>query len=72
MTRTCYYCGKSIDSDHDEHYYCKCDGVYTAVCTQDYLSKSDCPRCGKPLKHRDDSYQKKPFNSPGSRGLLGF
>ena len=72
MTTECYHCGTSIDTGHEEHYYCRCGGTYTALCTQDHLSNRNCPECGKRLKHRDDSYQKKPFDSPGTRGLLGF
>jgi hypothetical protein len=72
MTRSCHYCGASIDTRHDEHYYCKCGGSYTAVCTWDHIANKRCPQCGEKLKHRDDSYQKKVFESPGTRELLGF
>lgn len=72
MTRECYYCGVKIDTGHDEHYYCKCAGSYKAVCVKDHLSHERCPECGKPLHHKDPSYQKRVFKSPGDRGLLGF
>ena len=72
MTRECYYCGSWIDTEHDEHYYCKCRSAYKAVCTQDHMKHPECPDCGNPLRFRDSSYQKKLFKSPSARGLLGF
>ena len=72
MTSACKVCGKSIDTENDEHYYCDCGGTFKAVCAQDALNNGRCPDCGNKLQFCEASITKDLYLEPGIRGLLGF
>jgi hypothetical protein len=72
MTTHCLICGKSIETEDDEHYYCSCKDVYKAVCPHDALDSDKCPDCGDRLQYYEASITKRLFEEPGMRGLLDF
>ena len=71
MTTKCRTCGKKIDTEHDEHYYCKTHST-EIVCSHCYLKDHHCTVCGDILQYKDASYQNKIFFNPSTRGMLGF
>jgi hypothetical protein len=70
MTKRCAHCNASIDTNHDDHYRCTTHNYY--ICEECYKTHTNCPHCGKSVKHHSPSYQKRAFKDPGARGLLGF
>lgn len=70
MTKTCARCGRTIDTAHDGHYRCETHGYY--LCEDCYRTGDRCPICSGSLQHEEDSFTKRTFEEPGTRGLLGF
>ncbi|MEA1911905.1 MAG: hypothetical protein U9N32_09575 [Spirochaetota bacterium] len=71
MVKKCRSCKKKIDTEHDEHYFCKKHSS-EITCPACYLKDHNCSICGNRLQYKDASYQKKIFFNPTSRGMLGF
>ena len=71
MMKKCRSCGNDIDTEHDEHYYCKCNSE-EIVCSSCYLKDPVCSICGERLLYNEASYQKKIFFDPTTRDMLGF
>jgi len=73
MTKHCAICGKTIDPEHDAHFRCRELSHNLYLCPScSKKSNSSCPVCGqRPLQY-EESITKSVFESPGTRGLLGF
>jgi hypothetical protein len=70
MTKRCATCNTKLDTAHDGHYHCKKHDYY--ICEECHKTQTTCPHCGTTLAHHPESYQKRAFNDPCARGLLGF
>lgn len=70
MTKECARCNTKMDTDNDAHYRCKTHDY--VICEECHKRQTTCPHCGKRLTHQSDSYQKRAFDDPAGRGLLGF
>ncbi len=72
MTKKCLHCSKTLDTDHDAHYYCQCDSRRKVVCSHCFMNHSDCPDCYETLQLCEESITKKTYFNPASRSLRGF